>query len=382
MNIQKILADLEALQQEVDELKCSNNTLQDKVSSIDARFDSLIVCEAPPQKKQKVEPKLQVQHLLNDPPPPPFTDWVSQGHSAIASATYLADTTRAQATKEWTRAVDAIKDNPDIPQLWTHLRAYCKSVPNENSRCTKMGQIKSVFKAMQMEYDHDFNIEHDMLRNLLTYEKEYRQLTEKELAPYKCTDGTYITLTKLQDVCNNKDINAFDRMQLAFSAYHGNRDQDWQIRYKKENADKHGYYDPETKQMHVTGRKTDAIKEGKTITGYKTRVFTVHPVVAECIAEFHKDKTHVWLMPQEKDSTKCCVSRNKNIQRRFFKTDKYGFPKDINLTEIRHLYETHVRYVKPLPEEELKATMLAIGHSNTTAVKHYSEMFRLMHQSK
>ena len=83
----------------------------------------------------------------------------------------------------------------------------------------------------------------------------------------------------------------------------------------------------------------------------------------------------------------------KNIQRQFFcgpekskwsetKPNPYGFPLKINLTDFRHLYETHIRYVDPMPKEELLATMHTIGHSNATAIKQYSEMFRLMNKEQ
>ena len=58
----------------------------------------------------------------------------------------------------------------------------------------------------------------------------------------------------------------------------------------------------------------------------------------------------------------------------------YGFPSSINPTKLRHPYETHIRYVDPMPKDELEATMEIIGHSNTTSVKRYSEMFRAMHE--
>jgi hypothetical protein len=58
----------------------------------------------------------------------------------------------------------------------------------------------------------------------------------------------------------------------------------------------------------------------------------------------------------------------------------YGFPISINLTKLRHLYETHIRYVDPMLEEERKATMKIIGHSDDTSIKRYSEMFRAMHE--
>jgi hypothetical protein len=41
---------------------------------------------------------------------------------------------------------------------------------------------------------------------------------------------------------------------------------------------------------------------------------------------------------------------------------------------------THVRYVDPMPKEELEATMKSIGHIDATSVKRYREIFRAMHE--
>ena len=226
---------------------------------------------------------------------------------------------------------------------------------------------------------------------------EYHQKLEDELEQYKCADGSYLTNAKLRTFYATlpESVSDFHRMQLAFVIFHGNRAQDWEVNYGLKWAlareDEHGYYDPETATMHVTKRKTDAIREGNTIVGYKTRVFKVHPEVQEAIERFHTDKKSVWLIPQEKDATKCCKAMCKNIQRKFFagpdkgkwgedNPNPYGFPLKVDLTFFRHLYETHIRYVDPMPKDQLEATMRSIGHSNTTAIKRYSEMFRLMHQ--
>ena len=50
----------------------------------------------------------------------------------------------------------------------------------------------------------------------------------------------------------------------------------------------------------------------------------------------------------------------------------------MNTTALRDLFETHIRYVDPLPKEELEELMKIIGHSNDTALKKYAQLFRGM----
>ena len=390
MNIQELIANLTALEQEVSTLKHNNNALQEQVSAIDHRINNLAVCDGPPTKQQKTDPKLQVQHLLNPAPPSDEPiDWLTKGIQAVDDAKYLQQSTKKATASLWKRALsgsDEVRYDPDVNQLWKHLQTFLQSIPKDSTRNTYFGQIETVFKAMGMEYDHDFKIAHGKLSNKVKADSEYQQLTPTQLEQYKCADGTYLTNEKLRAFCVNlpATVSDFHSMQLAFVAYHGNRGQDWTAGYGEANKSENGYYDPETATMHVSG-KIDAIKENNEIVDHKTRIFKVHPEVEKAIARFHAGKSHVWLMPQETDETKCCQTLCKNLQRHIFKGLKnnlrpYGFPSSINPTKLRHLYETHIRYVDPMPKEELEATMNVIGHSDATSVKRYSEMFRAMHE--
>ena len=396
MNIKEILANMTALENEVKALQNSNNALQEKVTAIDHRIDNLIVCDGPPIKKQKTTPSVSelIQKFEPQDTQEPI-DWIVKGTEAVNATTCITEGYKCSVINTWNKAMEGQAENIDITEVWKHLLAWCNAIADDDHRKTKMGELKTVFKYMDMEYDSDFTMEHDKLTNKLKHTLEYKQLTPAQLEKYKCSDGAYLTLQKLRAFYLSlpDTISDYHRMQLAFVIYHGNRGQDWESRYGKDNADEHGHYDPETATMHVTKRKTDAIKENGHIIGYKTRTFKVHPEVEKAIARFHAGKTSTWLVPQEKDATKCCKCMCKNIQRQFFcgpekskwseeKPNPYGFPLKINLTDFRHLYETHIRYVDPMPKEELLATMHTIGHSNATAIKRYSEMFRLMHGAK
>jgi len=364
--------------------------LEEQMQKVNQRIDSLTICDAPPTKTQTIDPKLQVQHLLNPAPPSDEPiDWLTKGIQAVDDAKYLQQSTKKATASLWRRALsgsDDVRYDPDVNQLWKHLQTFLESIPKDSTRNTYFGQIETVFKAMGMEYDHDFKIAHGKLSNKVQADSEYQQLTPTQLEQYKCADGTYLTNEKLRAFCVNlpATVSDFHSMQLTFVAYHGNRGQDWTAGYGEANKSENGYYDPETAMMHVSG-KIDAIKENNEIVDHKTRIFKVHPEVEKAIARFHAGKSHVWLMPQETDGAKCCQTLCKNLQRHIFKGLKnnlrpYGFPSSINPTKLRHLYETHIRYVDPMPKEELEATMNVIGHSDATSVKRYSEMFRAMHE--
>ena len=392
MNIHKLIANLTALEEKVSALKTSNDALQAQVTAIDHRINSLVVCDGPPTKKQKTEPTTPPAPILTDEP----IDWLTRGMKAVEGAVQkkcISATYGKTVTKTWASVMDGRAPTTDVKAEWSHLLAWCQSIAHDDTRKTRMGQIKTVFKYMQVEYDNDFDIAHDKLKNQLKAQLEYHQKLEDELEQFKCADGSYLTNAKLRTFYATlpESVSDFHRMQLAFVIFHGNRAQDWEVGFGKQNAGEHGYYDPDTATMYVTKRKTDAIREGNTIVGYRWRQFKVHPEVQEAIKRFHTDKASVWLIPQEKDPTKCCKAMCKNIQRKFFagpdkgkwgedNPNPYGFPLKVDLTFFRHLYETHIRYVDPMPKDQLEATMRSIGHSNTTAIKRYSEMFRLMHQ--
>jgi len=379
MNIQEILAKMTALENEVNALKSSNTTLQAKVAAIDHRIDNLVVCDAPPINKPKPTPSVSelIQKFEPQETQEPI-DWIVKGTEAVNATTSISTGYKCSVITTWKKAMEAQASNKNLKEVWSHLLTWCNSIEHDDHRKTKMGELKTAFKYMGMEYDSDFNIEHEKLTNKLKHEQEYKQLTPEELKKYKCADGTYLTIQKLRAFYNKlpDTVSDFHRMQLAFVIFHAQRPQDWEkLPYGKENKDTHGHYDPETATMHLITGKTD-----KT---YKTRIFKVHPEVEKAIARFHAGKTSKWLIPQEKDATKPCTTLRKNIQRHFFfNSNTFGFPTDINLTNLRALYETHIRHVDPMPEEELKATMATIGHSNETAIKRYSEMFRLMNKEQ
>ena len=327
-------------------------------------------------------------------PPAPFNgDWVEMGHAAIDESAIVA---KAPVKDEWECAVGDQRHNPSVPELWAHLLVYAQTVKNQkkpdedvadSTRETKMAYLKGVASRLHLPNDEAFEIMFDKLQKKNDYENSYRQLTEEELEVYKCDDGKYLTTQRLREFCEEqlKKVESHDEMYnlmcLSLFAFHGNRKQDWQIGYKEMSPDGRGYYCPDTSEVHLFKGKTQ--KEGS------ERVFTVHPIVAQLIANVHEGKESTWLVSQLTEATKCNKAICKVINRKFFagkdtvgwgdKPNPWGFPCKINTTALRDLFETHIRYGEhKLPEEEIKALMKIIGHSNDTALKKYAQLFRGM----
>jgi FtsZ-binding cell division protein ZapB len=67
MNIQELIANLTALEQEVSTLKHNNNALQEQVSAIDHRINNLAVCDGPPTKKKRQTPNCKCNICSTQP---------------------------------------------------------------------------------------------------------------------------------------------------------------------------------------------------------------------------------------------------------------------------------------------------------------------------
>ena len=143
--------------------------LEEQMQKVNQRIDSLTICDAPPTKTQTIDPKLQVQHLLNPAPPSDEPiDWLTKGIQAVDDAKYLQQSTKKATASLWKRALsdsDEGRHDPDVNQLWKRLQTFLQSIPKDSTRNTYFGQIETVFKAMGMEYDHDFKIAHSKLSN-------------------------------------------------------------------------------------------------------------------------------------------------------------------------------------------------------------------------
>jgi hypothetical protein len=128
--------------------------LEEQMQKVNQRIDSLTICDAPPTKTQTIDPKLQVQHLLNPAPPSDEpVDWLTKGIQAVDDAKYLQQSTKKATASLWRRALsgsDEVRYDPDVNQLWKHLQTFLQSIPKDSTRNTYFGQIETVFMAMGM----------------------------------------------------------------------------------------------------------------------------------------------------------------------------------------------------------------------------------------
>ena len=304
--------------------------------------------------------------------------------------------------KRWDSAVEG-HTYTDAPAFWAHLLAYFRDTPHpawctKDTYCSHIFTVKGVtgrlgipeegaeFKAFQAYYD-DLNDENKV-------EKNYVAMSLEECkVKLRCKDGDVLTTTKLQAVCGMEPpiADAFPMMLLHFFAFHGNREQDWCIGYGQENQNEYGYYDPEAKTM--TLHKGKMHKEGD-----PPRVFKVHDKVASAIAKYHDGNTHKYLVPMQNKSGKCGDSKtirkflreddNKKKKTGFFNNKdsilyiapiaKNNKKKYIDPTTLRHLFETHIRYVVKMTKEDRKLLMRDIDHTESTALARYAQTYRPM----
>jgi integrase len=146
------------------------------------------------------------------------------------------------------------------------------------------------------------------------------------------------------------------------------------MRYGKSNFQPgdYGYYDPDTHTAHLWG--------GKTETTRKYVHFEVHSCVSAAIDLHHSNipASVAWVFPLKNGGQSTTDPLRTILHDTYFKEgNPYGFPANINPTDFRHLYETHVRHVLKLPEAELDEIMKTIGHSHKTSVENYSETYNV-----
>jgi hypothetical protein len=226
-------------------------------------------------------------------------------------------------------------------------------------------------------------------RAALSGSTKCKQISLPEIvSDFGCTDGTLLTTQKLQDTveselcsppASGKELTAL--LCLSFTSFHGNRGQDWiGMKYGKSHMQPGdiGYYDPETEMAHLYEGKTRSKQNQEESRGYVN--FKVHPAVAKAIELHHKTMPECpYLVPlQNGMQATTDFFRTVLHETYFFEGNLHGFPVKVNPTDLRHLYETHIRYVTKLPDNEIDAIMKIIGHSQKTSVEMYSQMYMKM----
>ena len=280
----------------------------------------------------------------------------------------LADQKKILA--EWKRCIAGAETNPDVDGLWQVICTYVENLDcKQNTKCKKMGNIKTITnKILHIPEDHHFQVMYNKLVANDLADKTCKCLAKDELDFLKIANtGEYCTLPTVREHITKCKIFDEPTVLVALLAYHGNRLEDWKIKYGKQNyvasADTdvrngdRGFYDPETKEVHLFYGKTHFDGE---------RVFKLHDECVRVIEENRKQSTSKWLVCQTDNAMRF-------LAKDWF--DREHLP-SILPSQMRHLFETHIRYVEKLSEKELDKEWKSIGHSGITARKYYGELYK------
>ena len=346
--------------------------------------------------KKSLEKQLATPPPQAPPPPKPTFvlngTWEQMAYDVMDRATKgevngflpIKLETAAKNMTQWKKAVKEC-GGTDVDSLWSHLLVYFRdSWKYKNStRATAMGATKAITGRLGIPENGEFQDYYEEV--VAEYKKDDTMKVmplEEAKAKFGCKDGTVLTTKKLRTIVAGWEGCTYQRMLLALFAYHGNRPQDWCVGYGEENTNEKGYYDPTTSTMHLF--------DGKTQKAGTERVFKVHDKVAECIVEDRKgldpastdDETTArlkFLLVKQTKTKQWVCSDVKGIRDRC-KTicnNSKIFPK-FTPNDLRHLYETHIRYVERLPHNERLKLMGDIAHSDSTSLKKYAQLYRPM----
>ena len=371
-----------------------DKTIEQLLSMCDGLRQEILKLQAKKHSVEAPEPEPE-QAEVEQPEADDECDWFERAKQKLDESA-LTGQYRDDCYKKWEEAVAENRHNPSEPELQARLLHYITTVDASNqNKYIWCGRIRSVVKLFGLEATDDWTVVYTALKN------EYQQKSQCKTMPlaeakakFMCKDGTVFTITKLRAFVTHyvesypADLPApvppsLQLMVLAFLAYHGLRPQDLCVPYGKENGipDSQGrltHYDPETETMHL-------YELGKTGKKYPTRVFKVHPVVANAICNYivvAKVMGKKYLVCRKDGS--CGQTRDVNdslhLKRdRLFTADsKYGFPRCVNPEELRRLFEGHIRYVEKVPKEERLVMMTNIGHDDHTGLTSYAQYYREM----
>ena len=349
-------------------------TMKSEIRELKKQLNALSP-QPPPQPPPQPQPQ---------PPPQPFTDWVQMATDALAESTtknngkeWTKDANGKERGKytclrDWTSAVDAQKTNESVPDLWVHILNTVKSKNcKDSSREIYIANIMTVARELKIPADvrpDGFITYHTQLQNTNKVSSECNKLSDEQLeAKLRLKDGTLFTTARLRAFCSNvpedttDDHQRFNLMFLTMCAYHGNRQQDWMVGYTEEHKTERGYYCPMTAKMHLYIGKNQTPDD-------PPRIFKVNAHVAIAIDRYHSKlqtpSKHV-LPPimAVKDTNKKVTTLIRNA----FPTSK-----GLNHSDLRDLYETHIRWVEQLDTEVINDLMRQIDHKAVTAWNRYA----------
>ena len=200
-----------------------------------------------------------------------------------------------------------------------------------------------------------------------------------------CADGRLLTSEKIRAYITSmvqkmqanpeafEDSVYMEMAVLALCAYHGHRQQDYLVGYRRENR-VHGeheggyaYYDPETATIHLH-------RWGKTGQHFENRQLKVHTNVTFLLRKYHEGANHRVLFPTLMSTKNPDQAFRDLLKDRILGSSVYnhGFPV-VTHTVLRHLFEFHVRYIETVPYVDYMEMMHIIGHSEQTALTHYNQ---------
>ena len=280
----------------------------------------------------------------------------------------------------------------DAPAFWKHVLAYFQSrdYPKIGTLAKELGGLKGVTGRLGIPDNEAYEDYYEDVAMKHTKQADYKELSLEECkAKFQCGDGAVLTTRKFQSLFEDDWFKVFRKqikgaMFLSFFAYHGNRPEDWVVGYGVENTTSKGYYDPSTSMMHLHTGKSHK----------ETRVFKVHPVVKNLIY-FHTEKLASqgkvlnYLVQNDKGECGNTKTIRDRLQRSFFNNEEFKElcvkpvqdgtkQKFVGPNDLRHLFESHIRYVLKLPKAERHTIMQHISHSKAVSAKRYAQTYRPM----
>ena len=276
----------------------------------------------------------------------------------------------------------------DAPAFWKHVLAYFQSrdYAKIGTLAKELGGLKGVTGRLGIPDDGAYEDYYEDVAMKHTKQADYKELSLEECkAKFQCGDGAVLTTRKLQSLLQDDDWCALHCakavMFLSFFAFHGCRPEDWQVGYGVENKNDKGYY--QHGEMHLfTGKSQEMGTE---------RVFRVHDVVRAKIDAYCSGLKSPSKFLVQNDKGECGNSKTirDKLQRSFFKNEKCKElcvkpvqdgtkQKFVGPNDLRHLFESHIRYVLKLPKAERHTIMQHISHSKAVSAKRYAQTYRPM----